>query len=120
MALREDSYYAFEHSDFSYAISSGTIASLTITEMPASGTLTKGGRPINNLPDTIPTTGSQRRTLLYRPPHRRARNALHELQVQGQRRNHRTHDGRSTSRPVNDRAYGKVFISGATPRLGMT
>ena len=36
--------------------------------MPASGTLTKGGRPINNLPDTISTTGSQRRTLLYRPP----------------------------------------------------
>ena len=45
VALREDSYYAFELSDFSYAISSGTISSLTITEMPASGTLTKGGRP---------------------------------------------------------------------------
>ena len=44
MTLREDSYYAFEPSDFSYAISSGTISSLTITDMPASGTLTKGGR----------------------------------------------------------------------------
>ena len=111
VALREDSYYAFEPSDFSYAISSGTIASLTITEMPASGTLTKGGRPINNLPDTISTTGSQRRTLLYRPPtdaHGTPYTTF-EFKVNEETTVH-TMAINVTS--VNDRAYGKVFING--------
>ena len=113
MALREDSYYAFELSDFSYAISSGTISSLTITEMPASGTLTKGGRPINNLPDKIPTTGSQRRTLLYKPPtdaHGTPYTTF-EFKVNEETTVH-TMAINVTS--VNDRAYGKVFITGTT------
>ena len=113
VALREDSYYAFDNSDFSYAISSGTLASLTITEMPASGTLTKGGRPINNLPDKITTTGSQRRTLLYKPPtdaHGTPYTSF-KFKVNDETTVH-TMTINVTS--VNDRAYGKVFISGAT------
>ena len=113
MALREDSYYAFEPSDFSYAISSGTIASLTITEMPASGTLTKGGRPINNLPDTISTTGSQRRTLLYRPP-TDAHGTPHTTFKFKVNEETTVHTMAINVTPVNDPAYGQVFITGTT------
>ena len=113
VALREDSYYAFEPSDFSYAISSGTITSLTITEMPASGTLTKGGRPINNLPDTIPTTGSQRRTLLYKPPTDAHGTPYTSFKFKVNEET-TVHTMTINVTSVNDRAYGKVFISGAT------
>ena len=113
VALREDSYYRFEPADFSYAISSGTLASLTITEMPASGTLTKGGRPINNLPDKIPTTGSQRRTLLYRPPTDAHGTPYTSFKFKVNEET-TVHTMTINVTSVNDRAYGKVFISGAT------
>ena len=113
VALREDSYYAFDNSDFSYAISSGTITSLTITEMPASGTLTKGGRPINNLPDKIPTTGSQRRTLLYKPPPDAHGTPYTSFKFKVNEET-TVHTMTINVTSVNDRAYGKVFISGAT------
>ena len=113
VALREDSYYAFDNSDFSYAISSGTITSLTITEMPASGTLTKGGRPINDLPDKIPTTGSQRRTLLYRPPTDAHGTPYTTFKFKVNEET-TVHTMTINVTSVNDRAYGKVFISGAT------
>ena len=111
VALREDSYYAFDNSDFSYAISSGTLASLTITEMPASGTLTKGGRPINNLPDNIPTTGSQRRTLLYKPPPDAHGTPYTTFKFKVNEET-TVHTMTINVTSVNDRAYGKVFISG--------
>ena len=111
VALREDSYYAFQNSDFSYAISSGTITSLTITEMPASGTLTKGGRPINNLPDKIPTTGSQRRTLLYRPPTDAHGTPYTTFKFKVNEET-TVHTMTINVTSVNDPAYGRVFITG--------
>ena len=108
---REDWRYTFKTSDFDYAISSGTLASVTITEMPARGALTVIGWPINNGPFTISSTGNRGHFLEYKPlrdEHGQAY-ATFKFKVN---ENTAEHTMTINITPVNDPAYGRVTITG--------
>ena len=108
---REDWRYTFKTSDFDYAISSGTLTSITITEMPARGALTVIGWPINNGPFTISSTGNRGHFLEYKPPRDEHGLAYATFKFKVNE-NTAEHTMTINITPVNDPSYGKVFITG--------
>ena len=93
------------------------MGSFTVTEMPARGALTMSGWQINNLPFRIysDTTENRGRSLQYRPPKHANGTPYATFKF-------KVNDGRVDSAaeytmtinvtPVNDPAYGRVFING--------
>ena len=113
-------YFWFRPSILGYSDTDGnSMASFTITEMPDRGALTMSGWPINNLPFRIhsKSVDNQGRSLRYKPapnghgtPYATFKFKVNDGTVDSTAEYTMT----INITPVNDPAYGRVFITGPT------